>query len=215
MGTQHMRQPHEGFRKASILNRAIARARADYLVFLDGDMIPHPQFLADHKSLARAGAFVQGHRVLIGEQAAKWFGRDAFQRDRRRACWQRQISGWKHAFRWPYPLVRQRSDLRGVRGCNLGVWRADMVRINGYNEAFVGWGREDSEMAARLMNARTHRLDARGWAICYHLWHPPASRDQLPVNDQVLQTALAQSAAWCDSGLGAHLPKTAVGDGSV
>ena len=39
-----------------------------------------------------------------------------------------------------------RRDLRGIRGCNLGLWREDLVRVNGYNEAFVGWGREDSEL---------------------------------------------------------------------
>jgi glycosyltransferase involved in cell wall biosynthesis len=207
LGAQHVWQPHEGFRKAGILNRAIARARADYVVFLDGDMIPHPQFLADHKQLARDRSFVQGHRVLIGERAAQWFGRNSFPRDRRRACWQGQLSGWKNAFRWPRPLVRQRADLRGVRGCNLGLWREDLVRVNGYNEAFVGWGREDSDLAVRLMNAGVTRLDARGWGLCYHLWHPPVSRTELPTNDELLADAIEQRATRCASGLDQHLGK--------
>ena len=58
----------------------------------------------------------------------------------------------KHAFRWPSPLLRTCHGLRGIRGCNLGIWRDDLVRVNGYNEDFVGWGREDSELAVRLMN---------------------------------------------------------------
>ena len=57
------------------------------------------------------------------------------------------------------------------------------------------------------MNTGARRLDVRGWAICYHLWHPPASRASLPANDQLLETAQAQKAAWCDTGLSAHLPK--------
>jgi glycosyltransferase involved in cell wall biosynthesis len=207
MTAQHVWQQHEGFRKAGILNRAIARARSDYLVFLDGDMIPHPQFLADHQQLAREGCFVQGHRALIDERAAAWFGTTSFGQDRRRACWQGQLSGWKSAFRWPRPLVRRRADLRGVRGCNLGLWRADMVRINGYDEAFVGWGREDSELAVRLMNAGVRRLDARGWALAYHLWHPPASRAELPANDGMLASAIEKRATWCAKGLDQYLGK--------
>ena len=207
IAAQHLWQPHEGFRKTGILNRAIAGARGDYLVCLDGDMIPHPRFVEDHKKLARSACFVQGHRALIGKRAAGWFGTGSFRRDRRRACWQGQLSGWKNAFRWPRPLVRRRGDLRGVRGCNLGVWRQDLVRVNGYDEAFVGWGREDSELAVRLMNAGVQRLDARGWALSYHLWHPPASRSELPANDELLATALATRATRCANGLDQHLPR--------
>ena len=188
-------QEHTGFRRARILNLAIARATSAYLVFLDGDTVPHPAFLADHRRLARPRAFVQGHRALIG----------AFASDRRRALVRGQLRGLKHAYRWPWPACRARADLRGVRGCNLAIWRDDLIKVNGYNEAFTGWGREDSELAVRLMNAGASRFDVRGWALCYHLWHPPADRGNLHANDQLLQTAQAQNAAWCDSGLSAHL----------
>jgi GT2 family glycosyltransferase len=200
-------QEHAGFRRARILNLAIARAASAYLVFQDGDTIPHPAFVADHLRLARPGTFVQGHRALIEQAGASFFGLGEFAADRRRALFRRQLRGLKHAYRWPRPACRYRSDLRGIRGCNLAIWRDDLLKVNGYNEAFTGWGREDSELAVRLMNTGARRLDVRGWAICYHLWHPLASRASQTANDQLLQTALARKAAWCDSGLNTHLPK--------
>jgi hypothetical protein len=151
---------------------------------------------------------VQGHRALIGEKAAGYFGLGFFETDRRRALWSGQIEGMKHAFRWPRPWARARADLRGVRGCNLAIWRDDLIRVNGYNEAFQGWGREDSELAVRHMNSGVRRKDVRGWALCYHLWHPPASRSGLPANDDLLQKAISMKAQRCDAGLDAHL-KTA------
>jgi glycosyltransferase involved in cell wall biosynthesis len=204
---EHVWQPHEGFRRARILNQAIARAQGDYVVFLDGDTVPHPQFIADHQRLARQRAFIQGHRALVKEQAAAWFGLGGFKRDRRRALCQGQLEGLKHAFRWPFPLVRARAGLRGIRGCNLGIWREDLVRVNGYNEAFVGWGREDSELCVRLMNQGARRLDARGWALCYHLWHLPASREGLPANDELLAEAQQRRATSCANGLQQYLGK--------
>src|SRR5207237_5501058 len=133
-----------------------------------GDTVPHPRFIADHRRLQRSGSFIQGHRALVKQGAANAFGLGEFSRDRWRAFRQRQLTGWKNSFRWPWPLVRHRRGLRGVRGCNLGIWRNDLLRVNGYNEAFVGWGREDSELAVRLMNLGVRRRDVRGRAPCYH-----------------------------------------------
>jgi len=200
---RHYWQPHQGFNRSRILNKAIAGAWGDYIVFLDGDTIPHPNFLDDHRLVARQGYFVQGHRALIGKKAAQWFGKNALSlfRDRRRALLRGQISGVKNAFRWPLAFCRDKNHLRGIRGCNLAVWRDDLIRVNGYNEAFTGWGREDTEIAVRLMNSGVKRLDARGRAICYHLWHPPASRDRLSINDSFLENAINSHATRCEQGL--------------
>jgi len=202
-------QERAGFRRARVLNLAIAKASCGYLVFLDGDTIPHPRFLEDHRRLAQPATFVQGHRALIEKIAAGYFGSGSFKSDRRRALLQRQLRGVQHAFRWPRPARRHRTDLRGIRGCNLAIWRDDLLRVNGYNEGFIGWGREDSELAVRLMNAGARRLDVRGWALCYHLWHPPASRTNLGANDQLLEEALARKAVWCEVGLNSHFAETA------
>lgn len=204
----HIWQEHAGFRRSRILNQAIASAQSDYLVFLDGDTIPHPRFIEDHRALRTPRQFVQGHRALVEQKAAVWFGQGAFARDRRRALWQGQLRGLKHAFRWPVPSRRVRSDLKGIRGCNLAIERGDLLEINGYNEAFTGWGREDSELAVRLMNSGVRRLDVRGWSLCYHLWHAPASRDGLNRNDDLLAQAIATQSRRCEAGVSQYQAKT-------
>jgi hypothetical protein len=87
----------------------------------------------------------------------------------------------------------------------LAIWRADLVRVNGYNEAFTSWGREDSELAVRLMNAGVSRLDVRGRALCFHLWHPPVSRAKLAGNDELLAKAILGKYSRCENGLNMHL----------
>jgi glycosyltransferase involved in cell wall biosynthesis len=203
--TVHVWQKNEGFRRSKILNQAIATSRSDYLVFLDGDTLPHPQFIADHCATAVRGFFVQGHRALIEQKAAEWFGTKDFFTERGRAVFQNQISGLKNSFRWPIAFRKIKDHLRGIRGCNLAIWRDDLVRVNGYNEAFTGWGREDSELAVRLMNSGIRRLDLRGHALCFHLWHPPASRAGLTTNDVLLEAAVRGRATRCERGLDSHV----------
>lgn len=207
---EHVWQEHQGFRRARILNEAIARATGDFIVFLDGDTVPHPRFIADHQQLAQPRAFTQGHRALIGILGSKKFGNGPFESDRWVALRQFQVSGLQHAFRWPRPSCKFHEDLRGVRGCNLGIWRADLEAVNGYNEAFEGWGREDSELAVRLNNNGIRRLDVRGWALCYHLWHLPAPRANLASNDRLLDEAIASARKRCERGLDQHATRLPV-----
>ena len=202
--SEHVWQEHEGFRRARVLNETVARARAEYVVFLDGDTVPHPRFVADHQALARSKRFVQGHRALINHSASRTFGKGDFRKERWEALFEGDVQGLKNVYRWPVPLRRVRRDLRGVRGCNLGIWREHLAKVNGYNEEFTGWGREDSELAVRLINNGVLRMDVRGWALCYHLWHTPMDRSKVPANDQLLAAAVAEGRQTCHVGLSQH-----------
>src|SRR5688572_29442064 len=66
---RHLWQEDRGFRKSRILNTAIAAARGEYLIQVDGDMLLHPAFVASHLHFARPGHFLQGGRVLLGPEA--------------------------------------------------------------------------------------------------------------------------------------------------
>jgi hypothetical protein len=54
------------------------------------------------------------------------------------------------------------------------------------------------------MNIGVQRCDVRGWAVCYHLWHPPASRVGLPTNDALLAQAQQGKVTRCEQGLSQH-----------
>ncbi len=195
----HLRQPHTGFRKCVVLNRAIAAATSEYVVFLDGDCVPHPDFVADHAALARDGAFVQGRRAFIREARVPEF------LARRAGLAKLALTGGMHGMakglRLPLPLIRTDRDFHGVLGCNLGVWRADLQLVNGFDEAFEGWGHEDADLAARLYaNGRVRRV-VHGRAVVYHLDHPPAARDRAKSNRARFEQGVASGRRRCESGL--------------
>jgi glycosyltransferase involved in cell wall biosynthesis len=202
-------QPHQGFRLTRLRNLATAATTADYLVFIDGDMLLHESFVADHRRHALAGHFTQGVRVradqaltarLIAEPRSPVSPASAGLGLLRRAYLLR--SRWMAA-----ALRRAANRLIAVKGCNQAYWRDDLLRVNGFNEAIEGWGPEDKELCARLANAGVARQSLLFGGVAIHLHHPPASRVALPANLAVLEDTLRHHRTWCDRGLDSHLPR--------
>lgn len=188
-----------GFRAAKIRNEAVKVCSGDYLIFSDGDCLAHRAFVADHTALARQGYFVQGKRMLVKEKASASFSPSSLG-ELVIHCLRREVSGCHHLLRLP-GLVMSRRGLRGIKTCNLSVHRDAVLAINGFNEAFVGWGREDAEFAARLYAYGLRRHDPLLSALVFHLWHPENARTFLQENDKRLEHALRQSEWACSDGI--------------
>lgn len=200
-------QPHEGFRAARLRNLAIAATSADYLVFIDGDMLLHPDFVADHARLARRGWFTQGVRVLADPDLTR----------RLIAAPASPVSPFssgagllRRAYLLRSPAAaslarRLANGLLAIKTCNFAAWRDDLVRVNGFNEDFVGWGPEDKELALRLAHAGVHRQSLLFGGIAVHLHHPAASRDALPANLARLEDTRRERRIRSARGLDSHI----------
>lgn len=200
----HVWQEDQGFRAARVRNMAVAAASGDYLVFLDGDCIPDRCFVSDHLALAEPGCFFQGKRVLVDEKRSPAFDvTDCFSFTRRFChALAGHLGNAHHVFRIPFfPGLKKGRGLSGIRSCNMGVFKADVRAVNGFNHDFEGWGREDSEFAVRLFKYGLVRKEHPFRAICYHLWHPENSRTSLSGNDRLLENALAADTHVCRNGL--------------
>ncbi len=201
----HSWQRNKGFRLARSRNKAIARAQGDYIILIDGDILLEKYFVHDHHQFAHPGFFVQGTRVLLDENLSRRVVRSG-QLDA--SFCSQGVGNRKNCIRSEilakiFSLKSRR--LSGVKTCNFAFWREDAVRVNGFNEDFVGWGREDSEFTVRLMNIGIRRQNVKFNALAYHLYHPISDRRHLPENDQILKETCRQKLNWCENGLQQHL----------
>jgi glycosyltransferase involved in cell wall biosynthesis len=203
----HAWQPHEGFRAGRIRNAAIARARSDYVVLLDGDMVPHPSFLADHRALARPGHYSQGVRIALDANATRRLleaGGELPQPWSPGLGRMRRLYGL-HAPRLAGPLRGVANAVVAVKACNQGFWRDDVIAANGFDEAMTGWGSEDKELCARLENAGVRRQTLLFAAIAWHLDHGPAPRDRADLNRARWRETVRLRRTRCEAGLDRHL----------
>lgn len=203
---KHAWQEDAGFRLARSRNNAVRQADGEYLVFIDGDTVLHPQFIADHLRLAEKNVFTVGSRVLLDEKATQAaLAAQQF----RFSFLETGAAGKIKALHLPQlgnMLYRPKNQpvhklIFKIRGCNMGFWREDCAAVNGFNQQMEGWGREDSEFAARLFKKGLSLKALKFAAIQYHLYHAENDRAALPKNDAILQQTLAQNGFRCADGL--------------
>ncbi len=200
----HVWHPDDGFRKTIVLNQAITQAKGDYIIQMDGDCVCHPYFVKDHIDFAERNSFAQGSRVFMNLEKSK----EALEGFNFKIPFNAPgIVNRLNAIRLPLMrslLDKASSSLSGTRGCNVAFWKSDLIAVNGYNEDIQGWGREDTELAVRLMNNGVGKRKLKFGAIQYHIHHEDNSRGKLASNHEILETAIAEKWTYCLNGLNRH-----------
>lgn len=197
---------HAGFRLARCRNEGAAASRAAYLLFTDGDCILPPDHLQIHLACRRPGRVVAGDCLRLDEAASDAVTADAL----RAGEFPRQLPAGERLRLMRKALRAKvyeacRTPVRPrLSGNNIGIWRNDYERVNGFDEQFVGWGLEDHDLQVRL-----ERLGLRAWSILLrtapvHLWHPPApsfTRNNAGTANLTYFEALDSRPTFCEDGL--------------
>ncbi len=200
----HSWQEDSGFRLAASRNKAIAKAKGDYLIIVDGDLYLPSGFVKSHFEAARDNCFVQGGRVLLGPIISKKVIENAcrpnfFSSDIRNRHNMLNSNVLSRLF------TKIKNNDKSTRGCNFALWKKDAISVNGYNEDFEGWGREDSEMVIRLLNSGLDRIYLKFKAVGYHIYHKENSREMLDKNQKIYQYAIDEKLISCRNGLNKYI----------
>ena len=176
---QHVWWKNEGFRRAGILNEAVRRSEGEpLLLFTDGDCVPPATFLSGHVAVHEPRSFAVGGAWKLTKTETATIDEAAVDAGLHERVRSREEARDLRRKRWKSVLgTRLRLPHRPkVVGLNVGVDRALFEEVNGYDEAFVGYGLEDSDLRDRVMATRPRPRPAilYGRVDTVHLWHPPA-----------------------------------------
>ena len=195
----HVWHPDVGFTASKVRNRGVAAANGQYIVFLDGDCVPEVDFIERHKMLAKPGHFLNGSRVLLSESLTQRVIRGEEDLCGRAASFwlSKRLGGnaskLTHLLRLPDGPWRATRGFswKGIRSCNMGVWRSDFELVDGFDESFIGWGHEDADFVLRLDHAGVTRKNGFCATEVFHLWHREAARDSESQNARTVRERMS------------------------
>lgn len=202
---QHIWQEDKGFRKAKILNKAIAQSTSDYIIQIDGDCILNKYFIEDHIRFAQKNTYLYGSRVnIVPDYVKEVFENQIIQF----TPFSNEIKNKSRTLHIPLlaSFYTSHQDIsKKFRGCNVSYWRSDFINVNGYNEEFEGWGREDSDLVIRMGNNGVMAKRLRYAGIVYHIHHPIKSKENLEKNNALQNISLEESNSYCKNGIDKYL----------
>lgn len=202
----HVWHEDRGFRKTIILNKAIAKATGDYILQVDGDVILSKHFVSDHLELAEPNCFVCGSRVkLTPEMTQSILTAHEFRLQRRDLPLTFVLNSFRSRLLRRFLAERYARKIDHLRGCNMAFWRADLIKVNGYNEDLMQWGHEDGEIAFRLHFAGVKKKALKMGGNVYHLYHKEASRSNEQTHLDELERVKCEHLSWCSNGLDKYL----------
>ena len=210
---RHEWHEDRGFEKNVILNRAIAGSDADYLIFIDGDCMIHPGFVARHLELARPGRFLSGSLIRLSAAATAAVTEADVTEGR---VWDRdwlraqgafvRVSDWLRSAPLPRPLLDLLERIypvgRNWCGANGSAYRAAILKVNGLDET-MKYGGGDKEFGIRLANSGLRGRHVRFTAPLVHLDHPRGYKDPEKIRQHREKIAFARRSGkvWAEAGI--------------
>lgn len=213
LSVRHVWHEDRGFEKAAILNRAIATSEADFLIFIDGDVMIAPGFIARHLALAGRGRFSTGSLIRLDAAATAAVTPEMIEDGRVfDRGWLRanraidRFGTWLKTMPFPRPVMafldRATPVQRALCGANASLFRADALKVNGFDET-IKYGGGDKEFGVRLENAGVKGQHMRYTAPLVHLDHPRGYSDPERIRRHKARIAEVRKAriAWTPDGI--------------
>ncbi|MFO7744177.1 MAG: glycosyltransferase family 2 protein [Psychroflexus sp.] len=197
----HIWHEDKGNRKPRVMNKAIAKAKHDYIIEIDGDIIMNKYFVQDHLQFSQKGHYLYGSRVNIKKEFLKKLFKNQLLNF---SFFSEGIQKRGRTLRLPI-LAKQLKPVeersKKLRGCNMSFWREDFIKVNGFNENLVGWGIDDSEMIQRLHNIGIKGKRLKFAGIAYHIYHKEQSKSHIDINLEIEKQTTKEKLVYAEKGV--------------
>lgn len=198
----HIQQEDLGYRRNTALNNGVKNSSGNLIVVIDQDCMLHPKFLEEYAKNFNNGDMFVGRRFNLGKRYTE-------------VILKKKIRKFNF-FRLIFTDCRIKEIARGVYlpwlkvkrttrclGSNFGIKRELLLRLNGFDEDYIGYGLEDVDIEKRVLMADGKIFSMKNKVIQYHLYHPEpqGSLERYHLNRAVLDKTIETKQYICKNGL--------------
>lgn len=201
----HVWHEDNGNQKPKIMNKAIAKAKFEYIIEIDGDIIMHKNFVKDHLKYAKKGCYLFGSRVNIQKNILNSIFKNKIIHF---TVFSKGIKKRLRTLRMPFFMFFEKEHVhisKKLRGCNMSFWKDDFIKINGFNEGLVGWGVDDSEMIQRLHNIGIVGKRLKHTGIAFHIYHKEQDKSHIALNNAIENEVREKRIQFIEKGINQYL----------
>lgn len=215
---KHTTQEDKGVRKARSQNNGLLAATGEYLIFIDGDCIPHKNFVEGHVKLSEEKTALSGRRMNVPIEMAQEIRKGHLNiRDIEEHLWKYSYLAFSKEVRFKqaiyidpdsflYKIVSSRNASASILGCNFSCFKKDMVDINGFDESYGETAiPDDMDWEWRFEASGVKLKSCKNVAIIYHLDHKIHDRGDASAYLKIMYERKRNKQFVCEEGLNTHV----------
>jgi len=181
---KHFYQEDKGNRKAIIINKSLLHITGEYVIFIDGDVIPYSNFIYSHVILSNKKQVLCGRRVNLGDKVSNDL------RNKKITAYEIEKNYFKlykyltsdnirHYEQGIYinpksrlfKIIQKFDKNTHILGSNFSCFKDDIFAINGFDEDIVGCSKDDVDLEWRFLYSGCNLKSCKFSANLFHLNH--------------------------------------------
>jgi glycosyltransferase involved in cell wall biosynthesis len=203
LSIKHFSHEDDGNRKAIIINKALPHISGEYIVFIDGDVVPYSTFIESHLALSRPKTVLCGRRVNLGDKVSSDLREGkitALKLEQNFLKNYRYITNdnsrhYEQGFRFNptsklYRWIQSKNKNAHILGSNFSCFKEDLFAINGFDEDIPGTSKDDVDLEWRFLDSGCNLVSCKYCANLFHLNHNRNSRVDI---DKIAQKIMKQN----------------------
>ena len=212
LNIRHITQIDEGWRKNKALNNAIKNSSGNYLIFIDGDCVPHFKFVEEHIKNSDRKKILMGTRVELTEYYSNLL--------RHEGMILFSENYWKRVFFMAFKkvkfvgkgiyinpnglfkfILKKNKNSKSLIGCNMSFYKEAILELNGFDEDYIlPAAGEDDDLVWRFDALGYTFKSVKKLAIQYHLYHEKNWSDS-SVNMGIMLNKQKEMNFFCKNGI--------------
>ncbi|MGR5128415.1 glycosyltransferase [Photobacterium swingsii] len=207
LNIRHLWHEDKGYRRAKIINKAISSSNAEFIILTDNDCIPSRYFMADYMLELEHDKVIIGRRVDLYLPVSNALRQNKLSlKELENPIWliyQSFIKGLKRpemGIRVPSFIYKQwNKKTREAIGANMAVSRTALLKVNGFDNDFQGYGFEETDLMWRLHKSGLTSKCVLGRCALYHLYHPVKQESNESL--QLIESKKNAGIVYCKNGI--------------